>query len=293
VGKDRLVRVCDVLTGGILWQTNDLPGPGQCVGYSPDGHWLVTGSWNTHQFEIRDAHTGRPFLQLGTQEAGITWSAQFSSDGRYLVTGDERELRIYKVESGGIGAGPNGLQVKLVTNSLPGGPSMQFAPNGRSLVFKTTASQNLLLWNFEEGIPARQIGSPVPMGVQMESFTPDGNHLLAVDRSGKIVTLELPGGKEVSSFPITISNVHRDGGICLSPDGSKLAVDFVSRQGVDIWEPKTGKLLYSLPDEIGTVYWLAWSPDSRRLAVARDNGNIGIWNLNTLDQMLTKLGMNP
>jgi len=39
---DRVVRVCDALTGRILLETNDLPGPGHCLSYSPDGHWLVT-----------------------------------------------------------------------------------------------------------------------------------------------------------------------------------------------------------------------------------------------------------
>jgi WD40 repeat protein len=63
--------------------------------------------------------------------------------------------------------------------------------------------------------------------------------------------------------------------------------------GVDIWDSKTGTSLYSLPDEAGTVYWLAWSPDSRRLAVARDNGHIAIWNLDTAGHILAKLGLNP
>ena len=79
----------------------------------------------------------------------------------------------------------------------------------------------------------------------------------------------------------------------LSPDGSLLAVTSESRCGVDIWDFKAGKRLYSFPEERDTVYWLAWSPDSRRLAIARDNGNIAIWNLDTVNQILTHLGLNP
>jgi hypothetical protein len=55
--------------------------------------------------------------------------------------------------------------------------------------------------------------------------------------------------------------------------------------------PRTGTRLYSLPDEDGTIYWLAWSADSRRVAIARDNGNIAVWNLNTVDQILARLGL--
>ena len=31
----------------------------------------------------------------------------------------------------------------------------------------------------------------------------------------------------------------------------------------------TGKHIYDLPDEPGTIWWLAWSPDSQRLAISR------------------------
>jgi len=61
---------------------------------------------------------------------------------------------------------------------------------------------------------------------------------------------------------------------------------------VEIWDPKAGKRRYALPEEPGAVMWLAWSPDSRHLAVARDNGNIAIWSLDTVDQILAKLGLN-
>ena len=81
--------------------------------------------------------------------------------------------------------------------------------------------------------------------------------------------------------------------ICLSPDGSRLAVSSESERGLDIWDLKTGTRLYSLPEEAGTVYWLAWSSDSRRVAIARDNGKIAIWDLNTVGQILARLELNP
>jgi WD40 repeat protein len=63
---------------------------------------------------------------------------------------------------------------------------------------------------------------------------------------------------------------------------------------VDIWDFKTGARLYSLPDEpAGTVYWLAWSQDSRKVAIARDNGKVALWDLHAVDQILAKLGLNP
>ena len=113
--------------------------------------------------------------------------------------------------------------------------------------------------------------------------------------NSEIVTLDVATGNRTSSFPTGDSKAARADvwNFCLSPDGSKLAFDTRSVLGVEVWDPKTGKMLYSLPEENGTVYWLAWSPDSQRLAVSRDNGEIAIWNLREVEQVLVKLGLNP
>jgi WD40 repeat protein len=62
--------------------------------------------------------------------------------------------------------------------------------------------------------------------------------------------------------------------------------------GVDLRDPATGKLLYALPDEPSAIWWLAWSPDSQRLAVSRANGEIAVWNLREIETQLGQLGLN-
>ena len=44
-------------------------------------------------------------------------------------------------------------------------------------------------------------------------------------------------------------------------------------------------------DREGTVYWLAWHPREPRLAIARDNGDIALWDLAKLDRHLAELGL--
>jgi WD40 repeat protein len=60
-----------------------------------------------------------------------------------------------------------------------------------------------------------------------------------------------------------------------------------------LWNPATGKLIYNLPDEAGTIWWLAWSPDSQRLAISRVNGEIAIWNLKQIEDQLSQIGLAP
>src|SRR5262249_14426768 len=76
-----------------------------------------------------------------------------------------------------------------------------------------------------------------------------------------------------------------------SPDESRLAMVTPSGLAVDIWDLATGKLLYTLPEEHGSIWWLAWSPDSQQLAVTRANGDISVWNLREVEAQLAQLGL--
>jgi WD40 repeat protein len=110
---------------------------------------------------------------------------------------------------------------------------------------------------------------------------------------GKIVMLDVPTGKILQSMGLPEYKTHTGVGLSLSPDGSTLAFRSASGIGVDLWDMRAGKMLYSLPDEKGSIYWQAWSPDSRHLAVARDNGDIAIWNLNAVEAQLSQLELHP
>jgi WD40 repeat protein len=153
----------------------------------------------------------------------------------------------------------------------------------------------LYLWDFEISAQPRRIASRILGFGLCEGFTPDGRELVAVDASGDIVTLSVPGSKTISSVhaedPLTPAAVA----VHLSPDGARLAVVVLTPagDGVSLLDRKSGKLLYSLPPESGRIYGLAWSPDSRRLAVSRNNGSIAIWNLETVNHILAQLGLSP
>jgi WD40 repeat protein len=58
-----------------------------------------------------------------------------------------------------------------------------------------------------------------------------------------------------------------------------VAVSNGTARGVNIFDVSTGERLLTLPDETGSVWWLAWSPDSNRLAVSRAEGDISVWNV--------------
>jgi serine/threonine protein kinase/WD40 repeat protein len=297
VGTNRIMRVYDALTGKVIWQTEGDHGLIQCVAFSPDGKWLATGDFDTDPVAIWDARTGKRLLEIGGAK-GRTMSVRFAPDGRYLVTcGDKTQT--WEIEQGqggdeqaGGGGDGIGLHAKRL-KSQTGGYSLVVSPDSRHVAFYKDPA--LYLWDLEDGVPPRRIALEPKSSVQCATFTPDSRQLLMLNKSREVVTLDVATRNRVSSFP-TLEGKNAqafDYMINLSPDGSKLAISSPSERSLDIWDPKTAARLYTLPEEAGTIYWLAWSADSRRVAIARDNGNIAIWDLNTIGQILDRLGLNP
>ncbi len=68
-----------------------------------------------------------------------------------------------------------------------------------------------------------------------------------------------------------------------------MALATLSYHGVELWHLESGQLLFSLPEQDGLVYNIAWSPNGRRLAVSRSNGDIDIWNIMEMERMLDKV----
>jgi serine/threonine protein kinase/WD40 repeat protein len=288
-GRDRVLRVSDTVTGRTLWETNDLPGGGQCVTFSPDGRLLAIGYLDSEIVWIRDAQTGERLARLGEGLTAPDYAARFSPDGRYLATAGNftNGLRVWVIEREAKGA----LEAKLLKSWAGGAASVAFAPDSRSLAF-TTPDRDLYLWDFESTAQPRRLASRV-FG-WWQGFTPDGRQSITEDASGDILALEVGTGKRVSTGHLQDLGGNATGGQP-SPDGTRVALALAAPTGnhLGIWDTKSGKLLYWLPADSGTALCVAWSQDSQRLAVSFDNGNIVIWELETVGQILAQLGLTP
>jgi serine/threonine protein kinase/WD40 repeat protein len=292
VDQNKVLQVSDPLTGTTLWETNDLVGCCVRLDYSSDGQWLATGGSGTGLVSIRDAQTGRRLLEVGTNADPGGIPVQFSPDRRYLATaeGPGGGVKIWTIQD------TNGLLEAKLFRSWPSGATVQFAPDSRSLAFggiitnKDSEGWAHYVWDFLGSAHPRPVNIRHASGPRGMSFTPDSRHLIAAGDDGMIVRVDLASGQGISSF-----RTDDQGGIVeilrLSPDGSKLALPAISNRGVEIRDPATGKLLYWLPEETGKVFWLAWSPDSRRLAIARGSGNVAIWNFDAVEQTLAEVGL--
>jgi serine/threonine protein kinase/WD40 repeat protein len=304
-GKDKTVRVWDLATAEVIW-AKELSGPSQTVAYSPDGDLLAAGVWERKSVQLWDARTGTVLTQLEIPPgAGMVWSVQFSPDGHYFAAAGGDGVKVWELKPRTNSAAETWAEPAPVGSFGKNCGGAVFSIDSRFLAFCQTKEDcsEIHLWDLTGAAQPQVLIANLSSGLQAHAFTPDGRYLLNTDRNRTVVTLELTTGNEVSRLateklsPEELVEGKRWGEVpsfCLSPDGTKLAVCTVSRcSGVDIWDPRTGRRLYSLPDDSGSVWWLAWSADGGKLAVSRSNGDISVWKLTEIERILAGIGLKP
>jgi serine/threonine protein kinase/WD40 repeat protein len=305
-GKDRTLRLWDLSNPGQSQVLGQLPAPGQTLAYTPDGAHLVCGYYDIDSLSIWNTQTGKRIRQIpdytdrrGTQ-SGTTWACAISPDGR-LLAAVGAGLRVWNLAEL-IQPTPSGPDPLLFTETN-GLSAVVFDPLGQRIAFHDVQS-----WQtFNSGtIRIREMApesastlivtNSHPNFVQGHGFLPNSGTLAYVSENREITVVEPATGQVLRNFPtrapddvtpFTAKNLR------ISPDESRLALTSVSGLEVELWDPATGKFLYSLPEEPGTIWWLAWSPDSRQLAVSRAHGEIAIWNMPEIEAQLAQLGLVP
>jgi serine/threonine protein kinase/WD40 repeat protein len=300
-GKDRTLRWWNLKAGGESKILGELPAPGQTVAFTPDGEFLVCGYYNTSELSIWSTKTWERIRTIPeqTNHLGTTWACSVSPDGQRLATIGSG-LRVWDMAKiTRPSSGPEPTDAPLLTENNCWG-SVAFSPNGTQLAYKSEVAGG------GYGVKVRSlVGSSAPtvistnaptFPVQVLGFLPNSGALAQVTRERRVEILEPATGRLLREFA-TIEPGESLGtfvaNLRVSPNESKLAMVSVSGLGVDLWNPATGQLLYSLPEEAGAIWWLAWSPDSQQLAVSRANGEIALWNLKEVEAQLAELGLQP
>ncbi len=124
------------------------------------------------------------------------------------------------------------------------------------------------------------MGPQLLSGWHSLAFYPDSDHLTFGTASGRVETWEARTAQRVSTLGV------KEGGVAASPDGRWLASGDLT-----VWSSKSGSRVFSLPQESGPIWFLAWSPDGERLAVGSADGGLAIWNLPKVEAQLAQIGL--
>ena len=301
-GKDRTLRLWN-LSSGESRVLGLLKAPGQTLAYTPDGRHIICGYYDIGELSIWSVISGEQVSRIEPNQlhSSTSWSCAISQDGLHLAA-IGGGLRVWDLpqllQSSRTSQAPR--QPLLVSTN--GSCSVLFDAAGRSLFYEEVVGEDgveraaLFRQSLQPNATPDVIATNVQVNfVQTQCLLPKRGELAYVTRAREIAVLEAATGKVLRMFSTLepgdpswfVANLRA------SPDETRFALVTRSGLGVEIRDVLTGQLLYVLPEETGSIWWLAWSPDSQRLAITRANGQIAVWNLRAVDAQLAKLGLQP
>jgi len=276
----RLLRVCRLLAGcfAILLAMAipggaraDLIGHGgmvRAVDVSPDGHWVVTASFD-FTARLWDFGTQAEVAVLDAHEGPVT-GAVFAPDGKHVVTtSDDKTAVIWEV--------PSGKLVRRLTGHGHKVMAAAVSPDGKQ-VATGSWDKTLRIWDMSTGEEIRVITHSAP--INDVAFVNGGAWIAAGGHDGKVGMWSIADGRLQG-----VLDGHRQGITKMNalPGGKRLLTASIDRT-LRLWDVKTGETVTVLThseDRTGQVYAAAVSPDGRRALSAGRDGRLMEWDLAT------------
>jgi WD40 repeat protein len=206
----------------------------------------------------------RAVVRTGTAKV---WDAQFSRDGRRLVTASEQGgVRIWDVRN------PRSPHLVAYLHTAPTLSSARFSPDGRFVV--TAGDAGAKIWRAAAG--AREPVASFGKYAHMAAFSPDGRfvasaaddglHLWSVRSERAVGNLGPRAGK------------HRFVAVTFSPDGRRIAAVTGSTAGV--WSVPAGQRLAELRHPLQERFWdVTYGPDGKEIVTADERGVAQVWQV--------------
>jgi WD40 repeat protein len=256
------------------------------LAFSPDGrHLAITPRW---RFDPR--LDGPPLLLLnaetGERQAEFTGvffcNTCFDPAGARLATGElDGTVRVRDVASGRV------LCEVKHSGTVSG---LAFLEAGRQLVV-TELGGTLVSIDPTDGRVIRRV--VFPGGITSLVPTPDGARIAVVDLTGRVRIANLPGFVIAVELPRDDVSASASGfEIVLKPSGDGRWLATAADHRVTLWDARTLRKRYNLPDYEGMVLALAFAPDSSTLALAGGRELISLIDLPPIGAELAGLGLD-
>jgi WD40 repeat protein len=321
--SDHTVRLWDITTGREIDPLRRQHGASTAVTFAADGRGVaaLTGPWEPRvrlwdfalgkELDMPTGHRGG-ISGIGFTENGVTlatwgpWGASFwdtasgqsiarmqppgdaqavgalAPDGRTLATVDGREptVKLWDAVAFDQKSAPRAV-LRGHTGTLS---ALSFSPDGK-LLASSASDNSLKVWKFSstgnEQISLRYSLQGLQTPAAALAFSPHGRWLASASRDGNVRLWDMRSGHEQHTLSHPTKLIAS---LQFSPDGKSLAV--WSAHGVKLWNVGTGGAQAS-PRLSGPLRALAFSPESKRLATAENDGAVVVWSAANGEQLQT------
>jgi WD40 repeat protein len=157
--------------------------------------------------------------------------------------------------------------------------SLSVAPDGKSIV-TTTWGGAVTQWDIRTSM-----SRALPLHGDRATFSPDSKRLIVLNREGTASVWDIAADQLDHTFTLEVPGL----GCVVSPDNRTLAVAAMPDLSntillVDLITGKTIGTLFGHKQGVGP---LAFSPDGKTLASSSADGSLKLWNIPTLQEILT------
>jgi YD repeat-containing protein len=224
------------------------------VAFSPDEQLALSGSnsKNNSTMKLWNVSTGQ---KIHTFYSGEVYSATFSPDGQFILSGGKRTMKLWKVSTK--------QEIRTFSGHSQIVVAVRFSPDGQ-YALSGSYDHTIKLWRVSTGQEIRQFkGHPqnIPGGGSVSSvaFSPDGQFVLSGGYDHKVKLWRVSTGQEIRTFS---GHSHAVYSVALSPDG-QFALSG-SHGMVKLWRVSTGQEIHTFKHLDGfPVLSVAFSPDGQ------------------------------
>ena len=244
--------------------------------FSPDGKYILSGdSGDSYAARLWDVSTGQD-VQTFMGHSSWVYSAAFSSDGKFAVTGSLDNTAILW----NINTGEEILTFRGHSNSVR---VVAFSPDNK-YILTGSGDRTIRLWNAETGQEIHSWRAHLQR-VLSADFSPDGRYFITGSSDGttKIWDVKIGNGRILSGHSAEVY------GVAFSPDGN-YALTTSLDQTMKLWNINTGEEVRTISTQIGVVYSVSYSPDSYYALTSNDEGEAKLWDINTGKELLEYVG---
>ena len=203
--------------------------------------------------------------------------------GRYYPEIDAGELSVWDTISR--------AKVRTLYNGSSLVWSARFSPDGRLIAAGLDGRDaGLIVWDARTGKRKQQIEMRPSPSIRRLAWSPDGKRIATCTMGGESQPVQLWDWESATSETLFTNPDHLTfAGLAYSPDGSRIAVG--AQDGtIGVWTSPFIKCSNTPPMELsghtGFIWYLDFSPDSRRLVSVGADQTARIWNVNTGTELM-------